>query len=102
SWRVSTWGLRRAALGGMKLDSDPNGPGLLVAAVGQYAPHDRAKRAGVQKGDVLVGFDTLTKLPRETDLIAYALQKKKPGDTIALTLQRSGETVQTNFVLPAP
>ncbi|MES2461644.1 MAG: PDZ domain-containing protein, partial [Armatimonadota bacterium] len=28
SWRVSTWGLRRAALGGMKLDSNPNGAGL--------------------------------------------------------------------------
>jgi hypothetical protein len=102
SWRVSTWGLRRAALGGMKLDPNPNGGGLIVAAVGQYAPHDRAKRAGVLKGDILTGFDTLTDLPREADLIAYALQRKKPGDTIALTLQRGGETVKTSIVLPSP
>lgn len=104
SWRVSTWHLRRMALGGMKLDPNPKGgEGLLVAAVGQYAPHDLAKKAGVLKGDVLVGFDTMTRLPRrEADLISYALQSKKPGDTIALTLQRDGEIVKTSFVLPAP
>jgi hypothetical protein len=100
SWRVSTWGLRRAALGGMKLDPNSRGDGLVVAAVGQYAPNDLAKRAGVLKGDVLVGFDTLTKLPREADLIAYALKSKKSGDTIALTLQRGRETVKTSFILP--
>jgi serine protease Do len=102
SWRVSTWGLRREALGGMKLDPNPNGDGLLVAAVGKYAPNDLAKRAGVQVGDILVGFDTLTRLPREADLIAYALQKKKPGDTISLNLLRHGETVKTSLVLPTP
>lgn len=102
SWRASTWSLRRMALGGMKLNPRPDDIGLLVAAVGQYAPHDLAKKAGVLEGDILIGFDTLNKLSRETDLIDYALRRKKPGDTIALTLKRNGETVKTSFALPAP
>lgn len=100
SWRVSTWGLRRAALGGMKLDPNPGGQGLLVANVGQYAPHDLAKKAGVLKGDILTGFDSFTNPTREAELIAHALQVKRPGDTIPLTLLRNGQTVKTSFVLP--
>jgi hypothetical protein len=100
SWRVSTWGLRRAALGGMKLDPNPSGKGLLVGNVGQYAPHDLAKKAGVVKGDILVRFDTFNNPTREVDLIAHALQVKKPGDTIPLTLLRNGQTITTSFVLP--
>ena len=42
SWRASTWELRRLALGGMLLKPDEGG--LRVEHVGQYAPHDRAKR----------------------------------------------------------
>ena len=68
--------------------------------VGQYAPHDLAKKAGVVKGDILVGFDTFTNPTREVDLIAHALQVKKPGDTIPLTLLRNGQTITTRFVLP--
>ncbi|WP_395090230.1 Trx7/PDZ domain-containing (seleno)protein [Armatimonas sp.] len=102
SWRASTWGLRRAALGGMKLDPNPSGKGLLVANVGQFAPHDLAKRAGLVKGDILTSFDTLTSPVRESDLIAHALQVKKPGDTIPLTIQRGGQTLNLSFVLPAP
>jgi serine protease Do len=100
SWRVSTWGLRRAGLGGMKLDPNPSGKGLLVGNVGQFAPHDLAKKAGVVKGDILVGFDSFVNPTREVDLIAHALQVKKPGDTIPLTIQRNGQTVNTSFVLP--
>ena len=100
SWRVSTWGLRRAALGGMKLDPNPGGRGLLVGHLGQFAPHDLAKRAGVVKGDILTSFDTITNPTREADLIAHALQNKKPGETIPLTLQRNGQTLNLSFVLP--
>lgn len=102
SWRVSTWELRRVALGGMKLGPNPGGKGLLIEHVGQYAPHDLAKKAGVLQGDTLIGFDTFTNPTREADLIAHVLQVKKPGDTIPLTLQRNGQPVTTSFVLPAP
>lgn len=100
SWRVSTWGLRRAALGGMKLDPNPAGKGLLVANVGQYAPHDLAKKAGVLKGDVLLAFDSITNPTSETQVILHALEQKKPGDAIFLTLLRQGEIQRVRFVLP--
>ncbi|WP_395142254.1 Trx7/PDZ domain-containing (seleno)protein [Armatimonas sp.] len=102
SWRASTWGLRRAALGGMKLDPNPSGKGLLVGHVGQFGPHDLAKRAGLVKGDILTSFDTIINPVRESDLIAHALQVKKPGDTIPLTIQRGGKALNLSFVLPTP
>ena len=48
-----------------------------VEHVGQYAPHDRAKKAGFRKGDILISFDGRTDLARETDLLAYALNDKQ-------------------------
>jgi hypothetical protein len=49
SWRASTWGLRREALGGMFLkpvDAKDPAKGLRIEHVGRFAPHDGAKRAG--------------------------------------------------------
>jgi hypothetical protein len=88
SWRSSTWGYRRMVAGGMLLgptsaaerkdlglaDSDM---ALTVNHVGASGPHGAAKKAGVQKGDVLMSFDGKTNLRRETDLIAYALTHLK-------------------------
>lgn len=93
AWRVSTWGLRRAALGGLKLDPNPGGRGFLVANVGQYAPHDRAKKAGMLKGDVVLSVDGRTDLARETDVIAYCLQEKKPDAPLVLGIQRGGQAL---------
>lgn len=107
SWRASTWGLRRQALGGMfvvplSADERPNDPaiGLKVQHVGQFAPHDRAHQAGVRKGDLLVSFAGRTDLRRETDLIAYALAEKKPGDHVTLELLRDGKPLTVRFTLP--
>jgi len=67
--------------------------------VGQYGgPHGAAKAAGVQIGDVLVSFDGQTDLMRETDLLAYALRTRKPGDKVRATLMRGGKKVEV--VLP--
>ena len=101
-WRVSSWDLRRAAFGGLKLKALTGGEraqagvpkdalGLRVEHVGQYAPHDRAKRAGFQKGDVLLSVDGRTDLPRETDLLLYALNDVKPGATLAFKVLRGRE-----------
>ncbi len=102
AWRASTWGLRRVALGGMKLGplpaGDPAGAklpkaaiGLRIAHVGQYAPHDVAKRAGFQVGDVIVSFDGKTDLPRETDVLRYALSKGRGGKDVAVKVLRGTE-----------
>jgi serine protease Do len=105
SWRASTWLLRRMALGGMKLEALSGGErakagvpkkalGLEVQHVGQYAPHDRAKRAGVRKGDVLLSVDGLTDLPRETDLLRYALNEVAPDAQLTLEILRGRERLE--------
>ncbi|MFO0852381.1 MAG: Trx7/PDZ domain-containing (seleno)protein [Gemmataceae bacterium] len=103
SWRASTWELRRAAAGGMLLVEPPDGrpvgvpatgTALLVKHVGQYPPHDTAKAAGFRPGDVIVAFDGRTDLSRETDLLAYALRSRRPGDTVAVKLIRDGKPME--------
>ncbi len=102
SWRASTWGLRRMALGGMKLNPLPAGDpaqaklpkaavGLRIAHVGQYAPHDVAKRAGFKVGDVIVSFGGKTDLPRETDVLLYVLGKGRGGRDVSVKVLRGTE-----------
>ncbi len=102
SWRASTWALRRVALGGLKLAPIPKAEAgkvrlpkdaiaLRVEHVGAFAPHDVAKRAGFQKGDVVLVFDGRTDLPRETDLLRYALNDVKPGKDVAVRILRDGK-----------
>lgn len=110
-WRASTWGLRRLALGGMKLsplaEDDPltsklpkKAIALRIAHVGQYAPHDVAKRAGFKVGDVLVSFDGKTDLPRETDVLLHVLGRRRPAKDMAVKLLRGKE--ELTVTLPAP
>ncbi len=102
AWRASTWQFRRMALGAMNLEpltADEKAELKLPAAkmafkvkhVGQFAPHDRAKKAGVVAGDILVSFAGRNDLLRETDLIAYGLNRVKVGDPVELVMLRNGE-----------
>lgn len=100
SWRASTWGLRRTALGGMKLDPNPGGQGLRVEHVGQFGPHDIAKRAGIVKGDVLLSVDGRSNFTRESEVMTYVLWEKKAGETLNLTLLRNGTKIEASFTLP--
>jgi serine protease Do len=103
SWRSGSWGLRRMALGGLLLE-DPEYPteamGLKVKHVGQYGPHATAKNAGVQVGDVLVSYDGKSDFLRETDVLAYGVTARKPGDKVALTVLRGGKKVNLTLTLP--
>jgi hypothetical protein len=101
SWRATTWDLRRMGLGGMFLKelTDEERPGrglsrdgmaLRIEHLGQYSPHDGAKRAGFEKDDVLIAFDGLTRRLSESDLLAHALQRKRPGDEVPVTVLRNG------------
>jgi hypothetical protein len=103
SWRTSSWGLRRMALAGMKLDGieerpagvPKDGMALKVAHVGMYGgPHGAAKAAGVQVGDTLVAFDGKTNLLRETDVFAYSLRTHAPGDKVTIKLVRNGKPLE--------
>src|SRR5262245_16403736 len=110
AWRASSWELRRMGNGGMYLKSLTAGQraehklpegsmALYVQHVGQYAPHDGAKRAGVKNGDVLVSFNNRKNLLRETDLLAYSLNEVKPGSTIPLEVLRDREKVSLSLDL---
>jgi S1-C subfamily serine protease len=110
SWRASTWGLRRKATGGifaaeltdderLKAKLSKESMGLIVQHVGQFAPHNIAHQAGVRKGDILLSFDGKS-FPRETDLIAYSLRNKMPGDSIELLLLRDGQKKTITFKRP--
>jgi hypothetical protein len=103
SWRASSWGLRRMATGGLLLENidgelpagvPKGGMALRAKHVGEYGPHAAAKNAGFQVGDVIVSFDGKTDLLRETDLIAYAVRTRKPGDRVPVVVVRGGKRVE--------
>jgi hypothetical protein len=109
SWRASTWALRRMGAGGMLLEGlsaeerqqaglSGEGMALGVRFVGQNGPHAAAARAGVRRGDIVVSFAGRTDLRRETDLLAQALNKHKPGDRVEVAVLR--ERKKITFTLP--
>jgi hypothetical protein len=109
AWRASSWELRRIGLGGLflkdvsaelreKQNLPTDGMALRVEHAGEYPPHNVAKQAGFQKNDVLISFDGHTDLARETDLLRYALNEKKPSSSVPVTVLREGQKV--DLMLP--
>ena len=109
AWRASSWELRRMALGGMflkplsaeqrkehKLSAEKMA--FKVQHVGQYSPHDVAKKAGVKAGDVLIALNGKTNLLRETDLLAYALNQAPLGEKLDVVVLREG--AEMRFSIP--
>ncbi len=112
AWRASSWELRRSALGGMfskvlpdeerkKLELEPSQMALRVEHVGQYSPHNVAKQAGFVKGDIIVEFDGKTDLVRETDMLAWSLYNRKPGDKVAVVIIRNGKRQTLTLLIPS-
>ena len=110
AWRSSSWGLRRMATGGFfsedlsaedrKAAGVPaTGMALKIKHVGQYAPHDAAKQAGLVKDDIVVGFDGRTDLVRESDLLAYGVTKHFPGDKIKVKILRNGKPLELTVTI---
>ena len=104
-WRVSTWDLRRMGTGGLVMEEMTDAArkkigiadteiALLVQYVGWYGAHAVAKRAGFRKGDVIVAVDGQKKRMSDIGFIAYAVQKKKPGNRIDITVLRGGKHVK--------
>jgi serine protease Do len=94
SWRASTWGLRRMATGGI-LFEESDGK-LLAKHVGEFGAHAAAKNAGVKKGDVMVSFDGKV-FSRESDLLFYALTKRKIGEKVPVVFERAGKSVSVSL-----
>ena len=108
SWRPTTWDLRRMAAGGMLLEELPDADrqasklavdklALRVKHVGEYGDHAVAKKAGVQKGDVIVALDGKSDPLSETGFITSVLNGKLPGEAIKLTLLRGEQRVNVTF-----
>lgn len=107
TWRVATWGKRRIALGGMRLEplsaSDKasrdivGGMALNVNSVGKYGAHAAAKNAGVRADDVLVEYDGRTDLATEPELFSYVNENLKPGDRVKVKLLRNGREITVNI-----
>jgi S1-C subfamily serine protease len=105
SWRVTTWDLRRMGTGGLVLEDLPDTEraalnldaaqlGLVVRHVGQYGEHAAGKRAGFERGDVILSFDGRTDRMREFELLAHAVQKRTPGQRVAVLVLRDGRRVE--------
>jgi S1-C subfamily serine protease len=75
------------------------GMALRVEHVGEYGDHAVAKRAGFQKNDVIIAVDGRTNFVTESQLLAYAVQQKKPGDKLQLTVLRGGKETRLEFAL---
>lgn len=108
SWRASSWPLRQKGLGGMllvpasgddrrRLGLADTEMALTVQHVGAFPPHDRAKRAGVQKGDILVEYDGRRDLLRETDLLVHAIHGVAAGETVALRFFRGDSEIRVDI-----
>jgi S1-C subfamily serine protease len=111
SWRPTTWELRRLGFGGMKLEAITDVEyrqlglaqeqmALRAIHVGEYGDHAIAKRAGLQKGDVIVSFDGKDRRMTESELLAYTLQQKRPGDRVDVVIARDGTRKDLSFMLP--
>jgi S1-C subfamily serine protease len=102
SWRVSSWALRRMALGGLSLEEatpeerrrarvSEEQLALRVKGVGQYGPHAAARDAGFQKDDVIVAFDGRTERMSEGQLFEYVLNNRRAGDRVPVVVVRGAQ-----------
>lgn len=109
SWRVTSWGLRRIAGGGMVLENPDSAAldglkitdgkmALRVKRVGQYGPHGTAKRVGIREGDIITSFAGRDDLMTEQELHGYVVTSMKPGDKASVVLVRNGR--KQTFRLP--
>jgi S1-C subfamily serine protease len=104
SFRATTWDLRRMGSGGLlladlgdeerkqrKLPKDTLA--LFVKHVGEYGAHAAAKRAGFQKGDVIVAVDGKRDHWTEGQFLQYALALP-PGTKVTATVRRGEKEIE--------
>ena len=97
---MGTGGMRLEAVEGERPAGVPaSGMALKATHIGQYGPHAAAKNAGFRVGDIIVSFDGKTDFTRETDLLAYSLRTKRPGDKIPITIVRGGKNLELMLTL---
>jgi hypothetical protein len=109
SRRVGTWEMRAMAAGGLLLKELPaeertrrglahDRMALIVEHAGEYGHHAAAKKAGFQKGDVLVAVDGISERRSESQLLGHLLEKHQPGEKVPATVLRDGKKI--DLLLP--
>lgn len=105
SRRVGTWPMRAMALGGLVLEELPpaerarhsladSSMALLVKHAGEYGKHAAAKKAGFQKGDILIELGGQNGRTTESELIGHLLETSRPGEKIDATVLRGAERIE--------
>jgi hypothetical protein len=109
SRRVGTWPMRGMATGGLVLEDladaertqrglDAKQMALFVKGLGMYGKHAAAKKAGLQKEDVVIEFDGLKTRMTEGALLGHLLRERKLGEHVTITVLRGKE--RKEFRLP--
>ncbi|MBK8091726.1 MAG: PDZ domain-containing protein [Verrucomicrobiaceae bacterium] len=104
SKRAGTWPMRAMAFGGMHMIDLENAErekqglttdqlALHIDHVGQYGPHAAAKKAGFQKGDILIQVGDIQNRMTESQIIGYLLASHQPGEKLPSVVLRGGKKV---------
>lgn len=90
SWRVSTWDLRRKALGGMvlKTKTEDGKPQLYVDYLGQYGEHAVALKRGFKKNDIILQIGGSPAPFQESAALHLILERYKKGEEFPLEVLR--------------
>ncbi len=85
---------------GVLLDRTFSGDGALVRDTDDaVTPNGPADKAGVEPGDVVVGFEG--KPIRTPDQLIVSIRARAVGDTVTLTIRREGKELQLKMTLEA-
>jgi len=82
---------------GVKLDTRYTGEGARVLDPGGVTAGSAAERAGLKDGDVIVRFEG--KKVTGSDQLVVAIRSKNVGDTVRLTVERAGQTIDLTLTL---
>jgi serine protease Do len=104
SFRATTWELRRMATGGLVFEDLnaqerqqrklPDGRlALIIKHVGEYGEHAAAKKAGFQRGDILIAVEGRTQHQTESQLIAALLNKPR-GEKVRMKVLRGEKELE--------
>jgi len=80
--------------------SDKRLPAAYGVEVGSVKEGSPAEAAGIRPGDVITGIGAYT-LNGGAEQFRRAVSARKPGDTMALTVWREGDTVEASVQFPA-
>lgn len=111
-WRDSTYGIRPGVFFEPVPDAERRSLGLAAGAPALRVKEMHiewgsvgnrkidAQKAGLQKGDVITAVDGAPVPSTESEMIAYAWSRKRPGQAIEYTVLRGGKQQKVSVAMP--